>query len=306
MLKYIARRILITFPVVIGVTIITFSIMHLAPGDPARIMLGVLASDEAVAELRSALDLDRPIPVQYISWLTRVARGDFGRSIQTRRPVLQTIWSRLPATLELTFAAMILSLLIAIPAGIISATRQNSAFDYGSMAGALFGVSMANFWLGLMLMLVFGLHLGWLPISGRGGLSHLILPAITLGTGMAALIARLVRSSMLEVIRLDYIRTARAKGLMERSVIYKHALRNALIPVTTVVALRLPMLFSGAVVTETIFAWPGMGRLLVTAIFERDFPVVQGTVLILALIVILANLLADIAYAYIDPRIKYE
>lgn len=306
MLKYIARRILITFPVVIGVTIITFSIMHLAPGDPARIMLGVLASDEAVAELRSALDLDRPIPVQYISWLTRVVRGDFGHSIQTRRPVLQTIWSRLPATLELTFAAMILSLLIAIPAGIISATRQNSAFDYGSMAGALFGVSMANFWLGLMLMLVFGLHLGWLPISGRGGLSHLILPAITLGTGMAALIARLVRSSMLEVIRLDYIRTARAKGLMERSVIYKHALRNALIPVTTVVALRLPMLFSGAVVTETIFAWPGMGRLLVTAIFERDFPVVQGTVLILALIVILANLLADIAYAYIDPRIKYE
>lgn len=306
MLKYIARRILITFPVVIGVTIITFSIMHLAPGDPARIMLGVLASDEAVAELRSALDLDRPIPVQYISWLTRVARGDFGRSIQTRRPVLQTIWSRLPATLELTFAAMILSLLIAIPAGIISATRQNSAFDYGSMAGALFGVSMANFWLGLMLMLAFGLHLGWLPISGRGGLSHLILPAITLGTGMAALIARLVRSSMLEVIRLDYIRTARAKGLMERSVVYKHALRNALIPVTTVVALRLPMLFSGAVVTETIFAWPGMGRLLVTAIFERDFPVVQGTVLILALIVILANLLADIAYAYIDPRIKYE
>ncbi|MCL0041437.1 ABC transporter permease, partial [Dehalococcoidia bacterium] len=288
------------------VTIITFSIMHLAPGDPARIMLGVLASDEAVAELRSALDLDRPIPVQYISWLTRVARGDFGRSIQTRRPVLQTIWSRLPATLELTFAAMILSLLIAIPAGIISATRQNSAFDYGSMAGALFGVSMANFWLGLMLMLAFGLHLGWLPISGRGGLSHLILPAITLGTGMAALIARLVRSSMLEVIRLDYIRTARAKGLMERSVVYKHALRNALIPVTTVVALRLPMLFSGAVVTETIFAWPGMGRLLVTAIFERDFPVVQGTVLILALIVILANLLADIAYAYIDPRIKYE
>ncbi|MCL0103466.1 ABC transporter permease [Dehalococcoidia bacterium] len=306
MLKYIARRILITIPVVIGVTIITFSIMHLAPGDPARIMLGVLASDEAVAELRSALDLDRPIPVQYISWLTRVVRGDFGHSIQTRRPVLQTIWSRLPATLELTFAAMILSLLIAIPAGIISATRQNSAFDYGSMAGALFGVSMANFWLGLMLMLVFGLHLGWLPISGRGGLSHLILPAITLGTGMAALIARLVRSSMLEVIRLDYIRTARAKGLMERSVIYKHALRNALIPVTTVVALRLPMLFSGAVVTETIFAWPGMGRLLVTAIFERDFPVVQGTVLILALIVILANLLADIAYAYIDPRIKYE
>jgi ABC-type dipeptide/oligopeptide/nickel transport system permease component len=291
-------------PVVMGVTIITFSIMHLSPGDPARIMLGVLASDEAVAHLRSTFGLDRPIHVQYISWLTRVVTGDFGRSIQTRRPVLESIWSHLPATLELTFAALILALLIAIPAGIVSATRQYSVFDYGSMVGALFGVSMANFWLGLMLMLVFGLHLGWLPISGRGDLSHLILPAITLGAGVAALIARLVRSSMLEVIRLDYVRTARAKGLVERTVIYKHALKNALIPITTVVALYIPTLFSGAVVIETIFAWPGLGRLLVTAIFERDFPVVQGTVLILALIVILANLLADIAYAYIDPRIK--
>jgi ABC-type dipeptide/oligopeptide/nickel transport system permease component len=279
--------------------------MHLSPGDPARIMLGIEASHEDIEALRKALGLDQPLYVQYFRWLRKVVEGDFGRSIQSRQPVLEMILDRLPATLELTTAAMVLSLLIALPAGVISAIKQYSIFDHSSMVGALFWVSMPGFWLGLMLMLLFGLYLGWLPISGRGGIEHLILPSVTLGAPQAALIARLTRSSMLEVIRQDYIQTARAKGLKERIIILKHALKNAMIPITTIVALRVPMLFGGAVVTETIFAWPGMGRLIVSSIFERDFPVVQGTTLILAMIVILANLLADIMYAYMDPRIKY-
>lgn len=306
MLKYIIRRSLILFPVAFGVTVIVFLIMHLSPGDPARILLGVDAPHADIEAVRKAMGLDRPIHVQYFRWLSKIVVGDFGRSIQSREPVIEMIRARLPATLELTAVAMVFSLLIALPAGIISATKQYSVFDYTSMIGALFWVSMPGFWFGLMLMLLFGLHLGWLPIFGRGGIEHLILPAVTLGAPQAALIARLARSSMLDVIRQDYIKTARAKGLREGIVVVKHALKNALIPVTTIIALRVPILFGGAVVTETIFAWPGMGRLIVRAIFQRDFPVVQGTVLIIAMIVMLANLLADIVYAYMDPRIKYE
>lgn len=305
MLKYIIRRILIMVPIILGVTVIVFLIMHLSPGDPARIMLGMEASHEDIEAVRKAMGLDRPIYVQYFRWLSKIVVGDFGRSIQSRQPVLEMIRDRLPATLELTAAAMVFSLLIAIPTGIISAAKQYSISDYTSMVGALFWISMPGFWFGLMLMLLFGLHLGWLPISGRGGIEHLVLPAVTLGAPQAALIARLIRSSMLDVIRQDYIKTARAKGLREGVVVVKHALKNALIPVTTIIALRIPMLFGGAVITETIFAWPGMGRLIVRAIFQRDFPVAQGTVLIIAMIVMLANLLADIMYAYMDPRIKY-
>jgi ABC-type dipeptide/oligopeptide/nickel transport system permease component len=306
MLTVIGRRLISMVPIVLGVTIIVFSILHLAPGCPTTIMLGDHASPEAIAELRDRLGLDDPIPVQYFRWLSNVVRGDFGRSIHTRQLVGEMIWQRLPATIELTLAALILAMLIAIPVGIISATKQYSIFDHTGMVGALFGVSMPVFWQGLMMILIFSFILGWTPISGRGGIEHLILPAIALGTSQAALIARLTRSSMLEVIRQDYIRTARSKGLVERIVVIKHALKNALIPVVTILALQLPVLFSGAVITETVFAWPGMGRLIVTSIFVRDFPVVQAAVLIIAIMVILCNLLADILYTFLDPRIRYD
>ncbi|MBT9139741.1 MAG: Dipeptide transport system permease protein DppB [Dehalococcoidia bacterium] len=293
-------------PIILGVTIVVFSIMHLAPGDPTAIMLGDRATLQDVVELRDRLGLDDPIPIQYLRWLSRVVRGDFGRSIHTRQPVLDMILQRLPATAELTFTALILSWLIALPVGIFSAVKRNSIADHASMAGALFGVSMPVFWQGLMMILLFSFILGWTPISGRGNINHLILPAITLGTSGAALLARLTRSSMLETIRQDYITTARSKGLVERIVIVKHALKNALIPVVTIMALQLPVLFGGAVITETVFAWPGMGRLMIASIFNHDFPVVQGIVLIIAILVILANLLADILYTFLDPRIRYD
>ncbi len=306
MLTFIIRRFFTMIPILIGVTLITFSIMHLSEGDPARIMLGLMASEEAIAHIRQVHGLDLPLHIQYFRWLGRIITGDFGRSIQSRRPVIEMIRDRLPATLELTITAMVLALLVGITAGIISAVRQYSWLDYSSMTFALFGVSMPPFWLGLMMMLIFGVRLGWLPISGRGDLNQLIMPAIVLSTAQMAIIARLVRSSMLEVIRQDYILTARSKGLAERIVIYKHALKNAMIPVVTMVALQLPFLFGGAVITETIFSWPGMGRMLVGSLFERDFPVIQGTVLIIAIIVMFANLLADIVYAIVDPRIRFD
>jgi peptide/nickel transport system permease protein len=302
----IVKRLISMVPIVFGVTIVVFSILHLAPGCPTTLILGDHATPEAIAELRNRLGLDDPIHVQYFRWLNQVVKGDFGRSIHTRQLVSEMILQRVPATIELTLTAMILSLVIAIPVGIISATKQYSIFDHAGMVGALFGVSMPVFWQGLMMILVFSFVLGWTPISGRGTISHLILPAIVLGTSGAALEARLTRSSMLEVIRQDYIKTARAKGLVERIVIIKHALKNALIPVVTIVALQLPVLFGGAVITETVFAWPGMGRLIVTSIFVRDFPVVQAAVLIIAMLVILCNLLADILYIFLDPRIKYN
>jgi ABC-type dipeptide/oligopeptide/nickel transport system permease component len=293
-------------PIVLGVTIVVFSILHLAPGCPTTIILGDHATPEAIAELRARLGLDDPLHVQYFRWLSGVVTGDFGRSIHTRQLVSEMVWQRVPATLELTLTAMILSLVIAIPVGIISATKQYSIFDHTGMVVALFGVSMPSFWIGLMAIFIFGFLLGWFPISGRGGLEHLILPAITLGTGQAALIARLTRSAMLEVIKQNYIATARSKGLAERIVIIKHALKNALIPIVTILALQLPGLFGGAVIVETVFAWPGMGRLIVTSIFVRDFPVVQAVVLIMAMMVVLCNLLADILYIFLDPRIKYS
>ena len=302
----IIRRLISMVPIILGVTIVVFSILHIAPGCPTTIMLGDHATPEAIEELRNRFGLDDPIPVQYFRWLSEVVRGDFGRSIHTRQLVSEMVLQRLPATVELSLTAMILAILIAIPVGIISATKQFSIFDHTGMLGALFGVSMPVFWQGLMMMLIFAFFLGWVPISGRGTISHLILPAITLGTSQAALLARLTRSSMLEVIKQDYITTARSKGLVEKIVLIKHALKNALIPVVTILAIQLPVLFGGAVITETVFAWPGMGRLIVTSIFVRDFPVVQAAVLIIAVIVILCNLFADILYTYLDPRVKYD
>ncbi|MCL0042292.1 ABC transporter permease [Thermodesulfovibrionales bacterium] len=310
MLTYIIRRIGLMVFIMLGVSVITFSMIHLVPGDPAEVIATERYGEEITAEtiehVRRELGLDQPVYVQYARWLINVLQGDLGYSFRTDRPVLDEILTRLPATLQLALAGMLVALIIAIPVGIVSATRQYSAVDNLSMFGALLGVSMPNFWLGLLLILFFSVHLGWLPVFGHGGIEHLILPAVTLGTGMAAITTRLIRSSMLEVLKADYIRTARAKGLKEKVVIYKHALKNAMIPVVTIVGLQFASLLEGAVIVEVIFAWPGIGRLLVDSIFARDFMLIQGCILFIAAMFVLVNLLVDISYAYLDPKIRYE
>ncbi|MCL0105894.1 ABC transporter permease [Thermodesulfovibrionales bacterium] len=310
MLTYIIRRLGLMVFIMLGVSVITFSMIHLVPGDPAEVIATERYGEEITAEtiehVRRELGLDQPVYVQYARWLINVLQGDLGYSFRTDRPVLDEILTRLPATFQLALAGMLVALIIAIPVGIVSATRQYSAVDNISMFGALLGVSMPNFWLGLLLILFFSVHLGWLPVFGRGGIEHLILPSITLGTGMAAITTRLIRSSMLEVLKADYIRTARAKGLKEKVVIYKHALKNAMIPVVTIVGLQFASLLEGAVIVEVIFAWPGIGRLLVDSIFARDFMLIQGCILFIAAMFVLVNLLVDISYAYLDPKIRYE
>ncbi|MDQ7860034.1 MAG: ABC transporter permease [Armatimonadota bacterium] len=327
MARYIARRLLGMIPLLLGVSVVIFALIRLIPGDPVVIMIGAEnASVEEVARLRRVLGLDQGLHVQYLRFLGRILRGDLGRSLASDEPVALLIRERLPATIELTLAATTIALAIAIPAGVLAAVRRYSAVDTASTVGALLGVSMPNFWLGVMLIFLFALRLGWLPASGRGepvlagvgsllvtgnpaGLAtaatHLILPAVTLGSALAAVVTRLMRSSMLEVIGQDYIRTARAKGLRGGRVVLRHALRNALIPVVTVVGLEFGALLGGAVITETIFAWPGIGRLAIRSIVQRDFPVVQGVVLMIAVVRVLANLCVDVAYAAIDPRIRY-
>lgn len=301
------------FVVILGATMLTFTIMHFAPGDPAEMIAtsryGVEGlSTETIARIRVEEGLDAPLYVQYLKWLNHVLHGDLGRSLVTGKPVSSEFLARFPATLKLALASMIVALLIAIPVGIISATKQYSVVDNASMVGALIGVSMPNFWLGLLLMLLFALYLGLLPVCGYGdgSIEYLILPAITLGTGMAALTTRLTRSSMLEVLKQDYITTARAKGVREKVVIWKHAFRNALIPVVTIVGLQFAGLLEGVVIVETIFAWPGVGKLLVDSIFERDFAMMQCGILFIAVIFVLVNLTVDILYALLDPRIRYE
>lgn len=296
--------------ILLCVSAITFSLMHLVPGDSARIIAekkyGEEVTEQTVELVGREMGLDRPIFIQYFSWLGGVIRGDFGESFRTGRPVWDEIMSKLPATAELALAAILVSLIIAIPVGIISAVKQYSLLDNASMVGALVGVSMPNFWLGLLLILLFSLHLEWLPVFGRGELKHLILPALTLGTGMAAVTARLTRSSILEVLKQDYVRTARAKGMTEMVVMNRHVLKNSLIPVITVVGLQFGALLEGAVVVEVIFAWPGIGRLLYDSIFARDYPMIQGCVFIIAVMYVTVNLLVDISYAWLDPKIQYE
>ncbi len=304
MKPYLVRRLLIAVPVVLGVVTLVFLLIHLIPGDPVEIMLGETALPADRTELRRELGLDRPILEQYVRFFLQLCRGDLGRSLHTRESVSALIVQRYPATLLLTFAAMLVSLGIALPAGILSGIRQYSVWDHTTMFLALLGVSLPNFWLGPLLILVFSIHLGWFPVSGMGGVRHLILPALTLGTSMAAIVARMTRASILEVLREDYILTARAKGLSERSVILKHVLRNAVLPVVTVVGLQFGALLAGAVITETIFSWPGLGTLLIQAIQTRDYPVVQGCVLVISLSYVLVNLLTDVAYVLIDPRIQ--
>ena len=303
---YIQRRLLLLVPVVWGVVTVVFSFIHLVPGDPVLAMVGENAQPADIARLRQQLGLNDPLHVQYFRYLAKLVRGDLGVSLHTGKPVLKTIIQRYPATIELALASLLLALIISIPLGVLSATKRNSPMDHFSMVLALLGISMPNFWLGPLLIILFSIKLNLLPVSGSGGLSHLILPAITLGTAMTALLTRMVRASMLEVMGQDYIRTARAKGLPERVVIYKHALKNALIPVVTIVGLQFGTLLTGAIITETIFAWPGLGRLTIQSISRRDYPLVQGCILMISLTYILVNLATDLLYTVLDPRIRYQ
>jgi len=310
-LAYVVRRLMILVLIVFAVTVIAFAMMHMVPGNPARIMAGLDASEEDIALMEKKLGLDRPLYAQYLDYMGGLIRGDFGQSIRTGRSVSKILFSRYPATLELALTAILMALIVSIFGGVIAATHHNTIVDNFTMIGALFGVSMPSFWRGLMLMFLFSLILGWLPASGRGtpftlaGLKHLVLPAVTLGIGSAAYLVRLIRSSMLEILNEEYVRTARSKGLRERSVIYKHALKNALIPIVTMTGMQFGYLLGGAVVIETVFAWPGVGRLMINSVFARDFPVVQGAILMLAVSFSLVNLFVDLAYAFLDPRIRY-
>jgi len=303
--RYIARRLLQIIPVIIGVSIIVFVLLRLT-GDPVILMLPEDATPQEIESLTTALGLDKPLHIQYWVFFKNALKGDFGRSFRFKAPALEIVLERMPYTLQLAGAAMLVALVIAIPLGIISAIRQNSIIDLTASTVSVLGRAMPNFWLGLMLIIVFAVVLRWLPVSGKGTLAHLILPAATLGTGMAATITRLIRSSMLEVIRQDFITTARSKGLSESVVIYKHALRNALIPVVTIIGIQTASLMGGAVVTEQVFAWGGIGQLAVLALNMRDMALVQAIVMVMALIIISANLFVDIIYCVIDPRISFE
>lgn len=305
MYKYIVKRLLMLIPVIIGVSFLVFFIMAMAPGDTAKAILGEDAPVEALEALREELGLNDPVPVRYVNYMKGMLRGDLGKSYKSGRPVFNEIMERFPATLELSFWGMVFAIALSIPIGIISATKQYSITDSISMIFALLGVATPNFWLGLMLIIVFSLHLGWLPSGGNtNGFASLILPVITLGTGCMANITRTTRSSMLEVIRQDYIRTAKAKGVSKNKVINKHALKNALIPVVTVIGLQFGALLGGAVLTESVFSWPGIGTYLVNSIKAKDTNAVLGCVIIFSICFSIVNLVVDILYAYIDPRIK--
>jgi peptide/nickel transport system permease protein len=334
MIAYIVRRLLLTIPSLLAISILVFLMVRMVPGDPAAAMLGQYATEERVAEVRAALGLDQPLHVQYARWLVRAVQGDLGRSIRSRRPVTEDILERLPATLELALAGLFLALAAGIPMGVIAATHRNSIFDRISMVGTVIGQSMPVFWLGIIFIYVFSYALGLLPFSGRldreadlqpmtgfyvldsvlqgnwgalrSALAHLALPAMALASVSLALIGRITRSSMLEVLGQDYVRTARSKGLVERLVTYRHAFPNAMIPLVTIVGLQLGTLLGGAILTETVFAWPGLGRLIVNAVFNRDYPLVQGCVLFIAVGFLLTNLVVDVVYAMIDPRVTYE
>ncbi|MBW1721087.1 MAG: ABC transporter permease [Deltaproteobacteria bacterium] len=306
MSQYVVKRLISTIPVLIGISIMLFFMLRALPGDPAQVLAGQMATQEDIQLIRTQLGLDRPIYIQYATFFWRLIRFDLGRSARTQNPVILEIWARLPNTIILAVIAITLACLFGIPVGIISAVRPYSVLDYFVTAATLFGISMPVFWLGLMLVVVFSVLLHWLPAGGTGSWKHLILPSITLSAFVVAFIARMTRSSMLEVLSQDYTTTARSKGLKEKVVIIKHALKNALIPIITVVGLQFGMLLGGAVLTETVFAWPGLGRLIVDSILARDYPVIQGAILIFGLLYILVNLIVDVIYAFVDPRIRYD
>lgn len=305
MLNYLIKRLLATIPVLIGISLLLFFMLRMLPGDPARVLAGPMASPQDVQTIRRQLGLDRPIYVQYVIYLDRLVHFNLGRSARTQNPVSEEIMARLPNTVLLAVVAMGLACLFGIPAGIISAVRPYSWIDYLVTMTSLFGISMPVFWLGLMLVVVFSVFLKWLPAGGIGGWQYVVLPSVTLASFVVAFIARMTRATMLETLSQDFTTTARSKGLTERIVVIKHALRNALIPIITVVGLQFGMLLGGAVLTETVFAWPGIGRLIVDSILARDYPMIQGVILIFGLLYILVNLAVDLLYAVVDPRIRY-
>jgi len=306
MRRFLLRRLSVFLPSVVGVVTLVFFFIHLIPGDPVDLMLGESASPVDRGALRSALHLDEPLPSQYRRYLTGVLAGNWGSSVQTHRPVLQLISERYPATLQLAFASMLLALLVALPLGVLAAFYPSTVLDYGALFFALIGVSLPSYWLGPLLILLFSLELGWFPVAGRGGWAHLALPALTLGLALSALLTRMIRASLLEVVRMDYVSAARAKGLSFLAVMLRHALPNALTPLLTVAGLQFGALLAGSVITETIFAWPGIGRLTLQAIQMRDYPLVQGCVLVIAMTYLLINLIVDLLYGYFDPRVRYE
>ncbi len=305
MLNYVARRLLILLPMLLAVSVAVFLVLYSIPGDPARMAAGPDASEEDVAQIRANYGLDRPIHEQYAIYLANLVQGDLGTSFRTRRPVLDEVARTLPATIELAAAAMAIAILLGVPIGIVSSLRPGGWLDNTITAFAVFGISMPGFFLGLILMVIFASNLYWLPPTGRGTWAHLVLPAVTLGLPYVATYARLTRSNMLDVLSEDYIRTARAKGLRRSTVIYRHALINAAIPLVTVLGIYFGRLLGGAVIVETIFAWPGLGRIMIEAIVQRDIYVVQGTILVFAVSVVLVNLVVDVLYGVLDPRISY-
>ena len=306
MARYLLRRLFLSTLVLLGVVSLVFSLIHLVPGDPVQIMLGEGAQAGDVEQLRQRLGLDRPVWIQYSAYLLNLARGDLGTSFRYGEPVLGLIAGRYPATLELAILSLVVGISIAIPAGILAARQAGLWVDRLTTSVTLLGISLPNFALGPIAIIVFSILLGWLPVSGRGGPSHYVLPALTLGASLSAILTRMVRASMIEELQEEYIKTARAKGLPESKVLFKHALKNGLIPVVTVIGLQFGTLLAGAIITETIFSWPGIGRLTVQAINSRDYPLVQGCILMIACTYVVVNILTDLAYGLLDPRIKYR
>jgi peptide/nickel transport system permease protein len=305
-LRFLARRLALTVLVLLGVATLVFSLIHLIPGDPAQAMLGEAASQKDVDDLRQRLGLDRPLLEQYVAFLRGAIRGDLGTSFRTGQPVTSQIVERMPATMELAAAAMLVAMCVALPLGIAAAVWRGTAIDHTAMVLALSGVSIPNFWLGPLLAIVFAVELGWLPVSGRGTWAHLVLPAVSLGAALAAILARMMRATLLEELRELYVIAARARGVSRVRAVMRHAFRNSLIPVVTIIGLQFGAVLTGAVITETVFAWPGIGRLLIQSIGFRDYPLVQGCILLIAVTYVAVNLLTDLLYGVLDPRIRFE
>jgi len=306
MARYLIRRLLLTIPVILGVATLVFALIHLVPGDPAQAMLGEAAPQADVLKLRHSLGLDQPLLTQYRTYLTGLVHGDLGTSFRYNGPVTAQIRDKFPNTATLAVAAMIFAILFAIPLGILAAVFRGTAIDHAAMTIALAGISMPNFWLGPLLAILFAVRLGWLPVSGTGGLSHLILPAVTLGAALSAILARMTRASVLEELRELYVLAARARGVSGARAVVRHAFRNSLIPIVTIIGLQFGAVLTGTIITETIFAWPGIGRLLIQAISFRDYPLVQGCILFISITYVAMNLLTDLSYGFLDPRIRYD
>ena len=306
MLRYLTRRLLLTVPVLLGVATLVFALIHLVPGDPAQSMLGDSASPQDVQRLRENLGLDRPLWDQYRSFLGGILKGDLGTSFRYGTPVTREIRARLFRTIQLALAAMAVAIAFAIPLGIVAAVYRGTAVDHAAMTAALVGISMPNFWLGPLLAILFAVVLGWLPVSGTGSAAHIVLPAVTLGAALSAILARMTRASLLEELRELYVLAARARGLSRTRAVLRHAFRNSLIPIVTIVGLQFGAVLTGTIITETIFAWPGVGRLLIQAINFRDYPLIQGCILFISFTYVMMNLLTDLTYGWLDPRIRFE